>query len=47
MICKSQDMVWIASRDTDGVVCISVPEIDRASLQSMGQIQGVPTFGVG
>lgn len=47
MICMVQDLIWKASRDTDGSICLSTPEMDRESLERVSQIQSVPPFGVG
>ena len=46
-ICRVQNIVWEASRDTDGAIYASIPEIDGASLDAAEALQGVPVFGVG
>ena len=46
-ICQSQYVVWYAQKNTDGMLCASVPELDAASLKAMSRVRGSPVIGVG
>lgn len=47
MTCKTQEVFYKAMVETDGMICISVPELDGTSIETMSRYQGVPYFGIG
>ena len=47
MISVQHGLAWLGSRDSDGLICVSTPEIDGSSLKEMEKYLGVPVFGIG
>jgi hypothetical protein len=45
--CIPQSLFFKVSRNTDGIICNSVPEIDGDSLKRISGVVGVQTFGIG